>query len=143
MKLILFTLTTVLFMPFSEAALDGIALRTSASYNTFSKCAVQEALGASDAFAFTSLLYAQILDGTSPSKISYLFFSVKTLSGSTQVLRLTFITQDSEGWKLIQGENGEIYPFARTVDSKALLVSPKTGSVLGARDISRCLNGRG
>ncbi|KYG61481.1 hypothetical protein AZI86_17365 [Bdellovibrio bacteriovorus] len=139
MKLLIFILSG-LFAVSAMASGQGFALRTSENHDEFSKCAVQAALGATEVFTLNRLLYSHVMEGSGPSPLAYLFFSVKTKKGVDLVLRLTFKTKDPSGWYLVQGENGEIYPFAAEVEPKALLVDPKDGSVLGSRDISSCFN---
>lgn len=134
----LISVILVVFSSVDVTANQGVALRTSSNYDSFSKCSVLESIGLTDVFSFNSLLYSKPMEGTGPIRLAYLYFSVKTKNGGDLVLRLTFKTDDPEGWILIQGENGEIFPFSKSVNSKVILLDPKTGSVLGSRDISRC-----
>ena len=124
---------------FAMASNQGFALRTSENQDGFARCAVEAALGVTEVFTLNKLLYSKISEASGPSLFAYLFFNAKTKSGAETVFRLAFKTESSSGWSLVQGENGEIFPFATQVEPKALLLDTKNGFVLGARDISTCL----
>lgn len=119
---------------------QGFALRTSENNDAFTKCAVEEALGSTNVFILSRLLYVKITEELKPVRMAHLFFVAKTRNGVDITFRMSFKSEDPEGWDLVQGENGEIYPFTYNVNARALLVTPGDGSILGSRDISHCLN---
>jgi len=74
-----------------------------------------------------------------PEELAFVNFQATTKDGSPIFLKMIFHTLDASGWQLVQGTSGEIYPFSNEIEPKVLLVSRKTGSVLGSRDVSACL----
>ena len=137
------TLIAVLLVIFgsisARAETGGVALRTSPGFDAFSVCVAQESLKRAHVFGFKKLLFSGMDKFRGVQKMAYLNFEASTKSGAPIFLKIVFQALDPAGWQLVQGENGEIYPFSKAINPKALLLERKSGSVLGSNDISACL----
>ena len=123
----------------SVARSQGVSLRTTETHDTFARCAAKESLKPGNVFSFRRLLYSGMDQIQGPQVLAFVVFEAATQNGTAIFLKMTFQTVDSAGWQFVQAP-GEIYPFSDDIKTKALVVEKKTGSVLGSRDISACLN---